>query len=328
MRVEDFQVKIGNNIVLEHPIINAAGTCKNLGEIGDVDSIRAFANSSIAALMIGTVTIGFRDGNRGKDFYWENGFTLNSSGMPNPGLKYYQGNWPLIEQCCKEALNGPKPIFVSVFGFELEEFVEMVRFFRGKVALVELNLSCPNIGKRVICYNPDNVSNILETLNMFFGEEVNFAVKLAPFVDGWLLERVVKVIADCPIVRAITTCNSFPGAYDCDSDGRPVICTSNNDNKYNFLGGMSGTALMPIALGQIVQIKKILSDIGSEIKIIGVGGIKTGLDVWKFLKTGASAVQIGSAFLEKPNVKIFDRILSEFIDVSENFEIKNSPYQS
>ena len=55
---------------------------------------------------------------------------------------------------------------------------------------------------------------------------------------------------------------------------------------------------------------------GGKIQIIGAGGVYTGVDAFEFILAGASAVQIGTAFLQK-GPGIFEQVQKElgaFID--------------
>ena len=65
-------------IELEHPIMNAAGTCKT------VDEVRRFAAASVAAVMVGSITREPRDQNEGTT-YWS-----NSGGSLRVDLGYTQ----------------------------------------------------------------------------------------------------------------------------------------------------------------------------------------------------------------------------------------------
>ena len=50
--------------------------------------------------------------------------------------------------------------------------------------------------------------------------------------------------------------------------------------------------------------------LGGKIQVIGVGGIYSGIDAFEFILAGASAVQIGTAFLQK-GPGIFGRVQKE-----------------
>jgi dihydroorotate dehydrogenase (NAD+) catalytic subunit len=58
-------------------------------------------------------------------------------------------------------------------------------------------------------------------------------------------------------------------------------------------GGLSGTAIHPIAIKKVYDLYKVL-----KIPIIGCGGASTWKDIVEFILAGASAVQIGTALYQ------------------------------
>jgi dihydroorotate dehydrogenase (NAD+) catalytic subunit len=61
-------------------------------------------------------------------------------------------------------------------------------------------------------------------------------------------------------------------------------------------GGLSGPAIRPVALRCVWQVHQALPD----IPILGMGGIRTGLDALQFVLAGASAVSVGTAVFNDP----------------------------
>ena len=127
------------------------------------------------------------------------------------------------------------------------------------------------------------------------------SVKLSPIPDPVLLKKIAVLINESEIICAVTTSNTLPNVFAYADDGRPAI------QSVTELGGMGGSALKPIALGQVKQLRELLRD---GIDIIGVGGIKTGKDVLDYLNAGASAVQIGTACFDR-GPQIFGDVLTE-----------------
>lgn len=78
------------------------------------------------------------------------------------------------------------------------------------------------------------------------------------------------------------------------------------------VGGFSGMAVKPVALGVVNRLKQVL-----EIPIIGLGGIASMQDVLEFFAVGAEAVQIGTANFTTPDIS--ERIIDELTHfMSEN----------
>jgi dihydroorotate dehydrogenase (NAD+) catalytic subunit len=61
-------------------------------------------------------------------------------------------------------------------------------------------------------------------------------------------------------------------------------------------GGLSGPAIRPVAVRAVWQVHAALP----EVPLIGMGGIRTGLDALEFLAAGASAVQVGTVIFNDP----------------------------
>jgi dihydroorotate dehydrogenase (NAD+) catalytic subunit len=86
---------------------------------------------------------------------------------------------------------------------------------------------------------------------------------------------------------AISLINTLQ-ALDVDIETRrPVL--------HNVLGGLSGPAILPIALRMVWQASRAVA-----IPICGIGGIGTAEDAIKFLICGARAVQVGTASYLNP----------------------------
>ena len=84
----------------------------------------------------------------------------------------------------------------------------------------------------------------------------------------------------------------------------------------NITGGLSGPAVKPLALRCVWQIARTV-----DIPVIGVGGIRSALDVLEFLLVGAHAVSVGSASFSDPET-IF-RIVQELPAVCEEYGISD-----
>ena len=74
---------------------------------------------------------------------------------------------------------------------------------------------------------------------------------------------------------------------------------------------MGGRLIKPVALANVRAFWKLL---GNRIPIIGVGGVETGTDIFEHLLCGASAVQVGTALVEK-GIGVFERLEGELVEV-------------
>jgi dihydroorotate dehydrogenase (NAD+) catalytic subunit len=78
---------------------------------------------------------------------------------------------------------------------------------------------------------------------------------------------------------------------------RPVLA--------GITGGLSGPAIKPVAVRCIWQVHAALP----ETPIIGMGGVRTGLDALELILAGASAVSVGTAVFGDPTAPA--RVLRE-----------------
>ena len=92
----------------------------------------------------------------------------------------------------------------------------------------------------------------------------------------------------------------------------------------NKFGGLSGTAVKPVALKCVYD---MYAAFGQDVPIIGVGGISTWEDVVEFMLAGASAVQVGTAiaYCEDPvEISIFKELTEGLEDYLVTNDFKKS----
>ena len=65
-------------------------------------------------------------------------------------------------------------------------------------------------------------------------------------------------------------------------------------------GGLSGPAIRPVAVRCVWQVHQALP----HLPILGMGGIRTGLDALQFILAGASAVSVGTAVFGDPTAPV------------------------
>ena len=77
------------------------------------------------------------------------------------------------------------------------------------------------------------------------------------------------------------------------------------------IGGLSGAAIKPVAVRCVYELSEKL-----KLPIIGVGGITGWEDAVEFILAGASAIQIGTAILQR-DLHVFSEVvegLSKYLD--------------
>ncbi|MEM2964861.1 MAG: dihydroorotate dehydrogenase [Candidatus Bathyarchaeia archaeon] len=228
-----------------------------------------------------------REGYTGPNIVVDKCWVINAMGLPNPGVE--QALQELIE-----ARNMGVQLIVSVYGFSVQEYVEVSRKVEeAGFNVVELNLSCPNVkgtGEE-FGHNPETLSEVVASVkNRFKGHVI---VKLPP--DAGVIEKLGKAAEEAG-ADAVTAVNTIKGMAIDVKARRPVLSSA--------IGGVSGPALKPIALRCVYELHRRL-----KIPVIGCGGVQSWRDAVEFFLAGATAVQIGTALMNR-DFKIFHQLES------------------
>ena len=265
------------------------------------DELEVVAQSASAAVVTKSCTLEFREGNPEPRYSDLPLGSIQSMGLPNLGYKAYLEMVPKLK-----ALG--KPVIVSISGFSIEENVEMVSAFQNSdVDLIEVNFSCPNIpGKAQVAYDFEQVECALKALTVLGDKPIG--IKLAPYFDMSHFIAMANILKKFP-VKFITCVNSIGNTLIID----PITESPIIKPKGGF-GGLCGDYIKPIGLANVRAFRELLSD---DIQIIGVGGIKNGVDAFEYLLAGADAVQIATCF-EKEGASCFERIENELVAFMAN----------
>ena len=222
---------------------------------------------------------------------------LNTIGLQNPGVEYFAKN---ILPKLKEY---DTVIIANVFGEDEEEYLKVTEFLdkTDGVHALELNVSCPNVKKGGIAFgsDPETLYNLVSKLKQVTGKPL--LVKLSPNVTNILDTATACVEAKADGLVLINTLLGM--AIDVEKE-EPILSMKT--------GGLSGPAILPIAVRMIYQ---VYEKYGTSVPIIGVGGITTAQDALQHMLAGAVAIQIGTANFYDPYapLKVIDG-LKEHID--------------
>jgi dihydroorotate dehydrogenase (NAD+) catalytic subunit len=260
---------------LKNPVMSASG-CFGWGE----EYARFYDLNRLGALVGKAVTPVPRPGNPGVRIAETPAGMLNAIGLQNPGVEgFFEKILPRVRQL-------QVPIWVNVSANSLEQYVELCDRISGAegVAAIELNLSCPNVGRggAEFCVTPEAVRHTVSACRAAC--RVPLIPKLSPnTTDIVALARAAEEAG----ADAVSMINTFVGmAIDIDRR-RPVLG--------NRTGGMSGPAVKPVALRMVYEASAAVS-----IPVIGIGGISTWRDAVEFLMAGAAAIQVGTANFFNP----------------------------
>lgn len=260
--------------------------------------------SNAGAIVTKSCTFSSREGNSFPRYYYseDSSTSINSMGIPNLGSKFY------IEYIKSKTIQ--KPFIISIAETKPNEFHTIINIIKEQIenkVLIECNLSCPNVisqGKAcsIVAYDFQLLEQKLQELcDLCRDSNISLGVKLPPYFDPHHFDIVSQLLIKYN-VNFITTINSLPNGLIVNTDTE-TTCIRPKDG----IGGIGGAPCKAIALSNVYQFYKRLP---SSINIIGCGGISTGADVFDFILCGASAVQIGTAFVEK-GIEIFQIVTKE-----------------
>ncbi|MFT4048468.1 MAG: hypothetical protein QM648_01360 [Solirubrobacterales bacterium] len=265
-------------IELEHPIINGSGTYDALA------ARRVFGealdrNFPFSAYVSKTITLEPRAGNPPPRL-WELGQgMINSIGLPNKGLVRF------IDEDLPEYATLPAPLIVSVMGFAAEELVTILETLgpRDEIAAFELNFSCPNVKTgNIVGSDPVECEAMMSQLRVHSNKPM--IAKLAPSTSR---PDLVALAAESAGADAISLINTLPGMAYKPGSAEPWLGAGS--------GGISGPALRPVALGQVVRVSAAV-----RIPVVGMGGVESGADAQALLDAGATLVAVGTESFRDP----------------------------
>ncbi|HET9520366.1 MAG TPA: dihydroorotate dehydrogenase [Candidatus Limnocylindrales bacterium] len=284
----DLTVDLGRGLVLANPILVASGTFGYGVEYGDVVDV-----NRLGAICCKGTTLKPRIGNMTPRVTETPGGMLNSIGLQNPGvdavIEKYAGTW----------LGWDVPVIVNVAGESVSDYVEVARRLDGVpgVAGIELNISCPNVGKGGLQFAIDADAAASVTAAVRRATDLPLLVKLSPNVaDVRPIARAIEAAG----ADALTAINTLSGIAVAPSRQKPLLG--------NIYGGLSGPAIKPVALRIVYEVAQVV-----DIPIVAIGGVTELADVLDFLAVGAVAVQVGTAIFADPvlPVRLIDELETE-----------------
>ena len=214
----DLSVDLGRGLVLANPILVASGTFGYGIEYGDVVEV-----DRLGAICCKGTTLKPRIGNVTPRVTETPGGMLNSIGLQNPGvdavIEKYAGTWT----------GWKTPVIVNVAGESVGDYVEVVRRLDGVpgIAGIELNISCPNVGKGGLQFAIDADAAASVTAAVRRATDLPLLVKLSPNVAD--VRPIARAIADAG-ADALTAVNTLSGIAVAPSRRSRCSATSTADS--------------------------------------------------------------------------------------------------
>ncbi len=263
-------------IELDNPVIPASGTFgygHEFAELFDLDRLGTFSfKGTPLPPRVGNPTPRIAEANAGM---------LNAVGLQNPGVDaVIQTELPKLAKVFH------KPVIANVSGFSIEEYAAVCAKLdkEPQVGWLEVNVSCPNVHGGGMSFGTDPAAAAAVTKAVKAVTAKPVIVKLTPNVTD-----IVSVAQACEAAGAdaLSLINTVLAMRIDLKTRRPVLA--------NTTGGLSGPAVLPLALRMVWQVYEAVS-----IPILGIGGVATAEDAAEMLLAGASAVQVGAANLVDP----------------------------
>lgn len=283
----DLTTTIARGLAAPNPVMLASGTCGYGRELEPFLPL-----GELGGIVTKTVTLRPRAGNPPPRVIETPSGMLNAIGLQNVG----------VDAFCRDKLpyltGLGVPVLVSVMGQTVEELRAVVRRVcleggmeggLGARAGFELNLSCPNVAyadERMFAHDPELVAAAVAAVRAVTDRPV--VAKLSPEVPD---VAVYAAAAERAGADAVTVMNTITGMVIDVRTRRPVLA--------NGTGGLSGPAILPIAVRQVFQAARAVA-----IPVIGAGGVSTAADALQMIVAGASAVQVGTASFVDPAAAI------------------------
>ncbi len=226
----------------------------------------------------------------------------NSVGLRNPGMEVAFDELVKLKSVydIKAVLN------ISLSASSPQDFITLIKTFEPEADCVELNFSCPHAaagyGASIGCDKNIAAAYVRQIKKALPQCSVPIFIKLTPNVEniGEIAAAVIEEGADG--ITAINTAGPkiYIEPYSC----KPVL-----QNKLGGKGGMSGAWIFARAVECIGEIRKA---VGTEIPIIGMGGVASGAQAAELIKAGADIVGVGSVcgMVEQDDLKLFLKALA------------------
>ncbi len=264
---------------LKNPVMLASGTCGYITELeGLIDLHKP------GAFVCKGTTLNPRQGNPQPRIAEVKAGMLNAIGLENIGINSVISDKAPVWQ--KMGIS----VILNIAGSTTQEYAEVARRIEGVAGIegIELNISCPNVkaGGVEFGLKPDMAASVTRIVRQ--ATRLPLFVKLSPGTGqiGEVAKAVVAAGAD-----GLTLINTFKGMAIDIYKRKPLLG--------NTTGGLSGPVLKPVALAIVYETAGLV-----DVPIIACGGISNAPDALEFIMAGASAVQVGTAFMVNPSAPV------------------------
>ena len=276
-----------STLTLPNPVLTASGCAaagRELHQFFDVAQLGAVVTKSImSSARSGRPTPRLAETPSGM---------LNSIGLQGPGIDAFISN-----DLAWLAEHGARTV-VSIAGTHTDEYVSIARKLAGHpaVSMLEVNISCPNVESRGQVFACDAIasSRVIGAVRRAADPAQPVFAKLSPDVTD--IVHIARACADSG-ADGFSLINTLLGLVIDTDTLAPALG--------GITGGLSGPAIRPVAVRCVWQVHQAFP----HLPILGMGGIRTGLDALQFILAGAAAVSVGTAVFGDPSAPL--RVLAD-----------------
>jgi len=271
----DLRVNLAG-IELDNPVIPASGTFGygyEFAELYDINCLGTFSfKGTTKEPRFGNPTPRIAECSAGM---------LNAVGLQNPGVeKVLSEELPKLRECFH------KPVMANVSGFSVEEYAYTCAKLdkAEQVGWLEVNISCPNVHNGGMSFGvcAEAAAEVTKAVKAVTTKPV--FMKLSPNVTD--IASIAKACQDAG-ADGISLINTLLAMRIDLKSRKPLLA--------NGTGGLSGSAVFPVALRMVYQVYEAV-----DIPVIGMGGAGSAEDVIEMMLAGATAVEVGAANLVNP----------------------------
>jgi dihydroorotate dehydrogenase (NAD+) catalytic subunit len=266
-------------VTLPDPVLTASGCAASGRELEPYLDLRA-----IGAVVTKSVMLAPRAGRPTPRMAETPSGMLNSIGLQGPGIDAFLAadlSW-LREREVRAV--------VSIAGSTIDEYTKLAQRLRHveDITAIEVNISCPNVESRgeVFACDPSAAAAVIASVRRNSAPSVPVLAKLSADVTD--IVAVARSVVDAG-ADGLSLINTLLGMVVDVDTMRPALA--------GVTGGLSGPAIRPVAVRCVYQVHAALPD----VPILGMGGIRHGVDALEFVLAGASAISVGTATFNDPS---------------------------
>ena len=278
------------SFTLPNPVLTASGCAASGRELDQFFDI-----TTLGAVVTKSIMVNPRSGRATPRMAETPAGMLNSIGLQGPGIDAF-----LEKDLAWLRERGVRSV-VSIAGGSVDEYTRLAQRLRhaADVSAIEVNISCPNVEDRglVFACDPYAASSVIAAVTRNSAPGIPVFAKLSPDVTD--IVAIAKACIDAG-ADGLSMINTLLGMVIDPETMRPALA--------GVTGGLSGPAIRPVAVRAVYQVHAAFPD----VPILGMGGIRSGLDALEFVLAGASAVSVGTAIFHDPSAPV--KVLAQLRD--------------